>query len=391
MANYRLDYQLAQMSNGVYGSPSGRVEGWTVVKEQSNPANGFAVAAYRNNTTGDVVIAYRGTNDTKDVIGADAKIALPAAAWDSQFKDALEFAKSIKEQYPNKAISVTGHSLGGGLAQVASQAYGFHGITFDPAGAENIVRSSQFKEWTQSNGLGANGKGVPSNFHNYLVAKSPISHQSGAHLGATSEISSLQGRNPLEAGISKATRLAGSPVGYGMDAKSSHGMGRIEGIFEEAARTGILAKPLPILGQAEDISKYANNSQSTSNPSSGLAGYKAEVVTKTTVAVNDLCDARGYPNHGGRDNMSCHLANDLITQGSQGIGTFQAALGVDGKTISVREQISEFKDFIASADSNVIVNIPKADSLAKIAAYEAPVLAQNNPTHEQEISRGRSL
>ena len=119
--------------------------------------------------------------------------------------------------------------------------------------------------------------------------------------------------------------------------------------------------------------------------------YNADVLTKTTAAVNDLCDARGYPNHGGRDNMACHLASDLITQGSQGTGKFEAALGVDGKTISVREQISEFKDFIASADSNVIVNIPKEQSLAKIAAYEPLILAQNSPTHEREISRGRSL
>ena len=134
--------------------------------------------------------------------------------------------------------------------------------------------------------------------------------------------------------------------------------------------------------------------QSSVTPSSTPASntdYKTEVLTKTTVAVNDLCDARGYPNHGGRDNMSCYLANDLIAQGAQGKGKFEAALHTDGKTISVREQISEFKDFIASADSNVIVNIPKAESLAKIAAYESPVLTQNSPTHEQEISRGRSL
>ena len=116
---------------------------------------------------------------------------------------------------------------------------------------------------------------------------------------------------------------------------------------------------------------------------------KATVLIKTTAAVNDLCDARGYPNHAGRDNMACYLANDLIAQGAQGKGKFEAALHTDGKTISVREQISEFKDFIASADSNVIVNIPKAESLAKIAAYEPLVIAQADPSQMQQV--GRSL
>ena len=133
------------------------------------------------------------------------------------------------------------------------------------------------------------------------------------------------------------------------------------------------------------------SSQSSIVPKTNDQSYKEIVITKATAAVNDLCNEKGYPNHGGRDNMACHLAGELITQGSQGIGKFEAALGVDGKTISVREQISEFNSYTATADSNAIVNIPKADSLAKIAAYEAPVLAQNNPTHEQEISRGRSL
>ena len=142
--------------------------------------------------------------------------------------------------------------------------------------------------------------------------------------------------------------------------------------------------------QLEPVSPQSSTAPATT-PANGDQSYKDAVLTKTTAAIHDLCDARGYPNHGGRDNMACHLASDLITQGSQGTGKFEAALGVDGKTISVREQISEFKDFIASADSNVIVNIPKAESLAKIAAYESPVLTQNSPTHEQEISRGRSL
>ena len=66
----------------------------------------------------------------------------------------------------------------------------------------------------------------------------------------------------------------------------------------------------------------------------------------------------------------------------------QAALGVDGKTISVREQISEFKDITVSADSNVIVNIPKEQSLAKIAAYESPVIVQADPSPIQQVSRG---
>lgn len=116
--------------------------------------------------------------------------------------------------------------------------------------------------------------------------------------------------------------------------------------------------------------------------------YKTEVLTKTNVAVNGLCNEKGYPNHGGRDNMACHLASDLITQGSKGVGTFQAALGIDGKTISVREQISEFKDITVSADSNVIVNIPKEQSLAKIAAYESPVIVQADPSPIQQVSRG---
>ena len=141
--------------------------------------------------------------------------------------------------------------------------------------------------------------------------------------------------------------------------------------------------------QLEPVSPQSSTAPATT-PANGDQSYKDAVLTKTTAAIHDLCDARGYPNHGGRDNMACHFANDLITQGAQGKGQYQAALHTDGKTISVREQISEFNSYTATADSNAIVNIPKADSLAKIAAYEVPV-TQPDLNQEQQLSRGRSL
>ena len=362
MANYKLDYQLAQMSTEVYKIPAGAVAGWTVVdaepKNGQDKANGFAAAAYRNNTTGDVVIAYRGTSEKRDA-GADLAIGSPLAAWDSQFKDTLDFAKRVKDAHPHAAISVTGHSLGGGLAQVASQAYGFHGITFDPAGAENIVRSSQFKEWTSSHGLG-NGKGVPSNFQNYLVAHSPISHASGAHLGATTEISSISGRNTAEVAATKAARILGPGIaggaGFVMDTKGSHKMERIEGMFKEAAETGRLPKVYPVIGQGDSDTKFAINE---------VPNRYAPLHAQVGEHINRLYSEKGIDWANGGDNTVAKCTAGCV---EKNVTEAQFASVENGKINIGQKDGFEWK--VASVDAVEAARTPQQESFAQLAALD---------------------
>jgi hypothetical protein len=113
---------------------------WTVLQEapQELQQSGFYGAAYQNVDTGEIVIAYRGTEPTQDafhdILGADVDIG--TGDEHQQFVDALEFAKNVQDTYQGLGvdISVTGHSLGGGLAQLAADTFGWGGVTFEAPG-----------------------------------------------------------------------------------------------------------------------------------------------------------------------------------------------------------------------------------------------------------------
>jgi hypothetical protein len=112
-------------------------------------ADGFSATVFKNEQTNQIAIAFRGTQptDPADIL-ADMAIANPSPAWHDQFEDAISLAHDISKQNASAStpanILVTGHSLGGSLAQVVSKLYGFSGATFDPAGANNITKSNEF-------------------------------------------------------------------------------------------------------------------------------------------------------------------------------------------------------------------------------------------------------
>ena len=148
--------------------------------------SGFAATVFKQGN--DIVIAYRGTNDLLDATEADVAAASPTSSWDTQFTYALETAKMVKDKYPEAAITVTGHSLGGGLAEVVSQMFRFSGATFDPVGTANVAASNAFQKIAQKYCIASVGKGVPPDFTNYLVEGSPISGTpllTNDHLGNT--------------------------------------------------------------------------------------------------------------------------------------------------------------------------------------------------------------
>lgn len=81
-----------------------------------NRDNGYKSALFsRTNSAGgtDRVIAYAGTDEWQDYIGADADIVMGKVS--HQWKEALEFYQDNKE---DGLTGITGHSMGGGLAQM---------------------------------------------------------------------------------------------------------------------------------------------------------------------------------------------------------------------------------------------------------------------------------
>lgn len=60
----------------------------------------------------------------------------------SNIKNANEVYKQIKQAYPNSIITVTGHSLGGSLAQLISAENGCQAVTFNAYGTDDILNNA---------------------------------------------------------------------------------------------------------------------------------------------------------------------------------------------------------------------------------------------------------
>ena len=88
---------------------------------------GFFATTYRNTRTGEIVIAYRGTDQKRDWPGANLNAWMGTA--DLQHKFAADVAFIVKHFSSKGApISLTGHSLGGELASYAGEQTGITSV-----------------------------------------------------------------------------------------------------------------------------------------------------------------------------------------------------------------------------------------------------------------------
>lgn len=105
-------------------------EDWCpVIDRRRDPKTGFDAYACRSEADGRVVVVFRGTDELKDWVRADIPqpFFLPR-----QYKQGLDYARELKEAHGD--VAVTGHSLGGGIAQYAASRLGLEAWTFNPAG-----------------------------------------------------------------------------------------------------------------------------------------------------------------------------------------------------------------------------------------------------------------
>lgn len=121
-------YPYAIMSSNAYDRKLQiSIPGWKRIKRAEKKQHGFSADIYLSDDKESVVIAFRGTDDKKDWLNANVDTNI-----EGQYADADSLFRRVLEDYGNKKITTTGHSLGGGLAiHVSLENQGVDAFVFD--------------------------------------------------------------------------------------------------------------------------------------------------------------------------------------------------------------------------------------------------------------------
>ncbi len=133
---------FARLADAVYDFGNTTVDQWVLI-ETKDKNSGMQAAVYSNEETGELTLAFRGTETCKIPcsLRRTAEFLRDAAAdgmltlglVHDQFKDAVKYARDVIDLAQGRKIVVTGHSLGGGLAQAVGAAFGLEVYAFNAA------------------------------------------------------------------------------------------------------------------------------------------------------------------------------------------------------------------------------------------------------------------
>ncbi len=130
----------AQLADAIYDFDNVVVGSWELIHSIGS-SSGMDAGVYKNRDTSELVLAFRGTEfcgfscslkeaqDSFRDVTADTAIGIGIVS--DQFKHAFNFAQDIINRYPGSKIIVTGHSLGGGLAQAVGATLGLETYVFN--------------------------------------------------------------------------------------------------------------------------------------------------------------------------------------------------------------------------------------------------------------------
>lgn len=131
----------AKLANAVYDF-NNVVVSWTLVELHENDS-GMQAGLYHNNISNELVLAFRGTeacefpcslSETTEIsrdLRADTLLTFGGVH--EQFDDAFSYAQDVLNRSEGRKIIVTGHSLGGSLAQAIGASLGLETFAFNSA------------------------------------------------------------------------------------------------------------------------------------------------------------------------------------------------------------------------------------------------------------------
>ncbi|VVH62498.1 lipase family protein, partial [bacterium endosymbiont of Bathymodiolus sp. 5 South] len=203
-------FELALLAEDVYKKDIDNrgVNGWepdVITGTANNFDSGLQIQNYQNAThPNHTVIAIAGTNGLNDW---DDNVSFITGGLSEQFQQALTYAaqtidtaakNSEDTKTANKTFSVTGHSLGGGIAQAIAYTFGLNGVTLDAPGASAIVASKEYQVFIASlkekypNAFN-NIEDTPNVGEHFINIREKCSLVSsiGTHLGTSMEIDAV--------------------------------------------------------------------------------------------------------------------------------------------------------------------------------------------------------
>ena len=271
---------LANLSKNVYSGAAQSYGGYSAITTNCGtlpaqcPYDGFRAVAFATPDKSQVVIAFRGTDFGDPATGlknfaADTSFTTntPSANLALSVSYAAQFVHTVSELYPGANISLTGHSLGGAIAQLVGQASGLTTVAFNAPGGASLYNQLT-SQLAPASGIGSGGTNT-----NYRVYGDQVS-LAGQPIGTTITL-------PAPAGT--VFVLPGDPVLELVDNLSTFlSLHSIATVISE-----LNAQPISSTGEPDVVPTLEQVVQGalTSSPSTGVSIFQI---------VFDVVDLSGY-------------------------------------------------------------------------------------------------